>query len=72
MRRQLLAVFFAMLQCGLVAAAYQAPQPALVNNNKLFDIYNGNPIVNNLGVRARVLESNGRIAWCQPILIPAR
>lgn len=23
-------------------------------------------------VRARVLESNGRIAWCQPVMIPAR
>ena len=23
-------------------------------------------------VRARVLESNGRMAWCQPILVPAR
>jgi hypothetical protein len=23
-------------------------------------------------VRARVLESNGRIAWCQPVVIPAR
>lgn len=23
-------------------------------------------------VRARVLDSNGRIAWCQPVLVPAR